>query len=157
MADAPVVTAEPPVPSRIPDILRRTRPWVRLLAILYLLVSIFMIVVGIGGAALFSFLPLPNTSEMGSTRFAPTLAFLFYPVVGLINLIPAILLLRFAKRSKTYIQTGHMADLESALDAQRGYWKFMGILALIGIGCAVLAMLAGIVAALWFARAAHGG
>jgi hypothetical protein len=59
-------------------------------------------------------------------------------------------LLRFANRAREFVMSGQPADLEQALDAQRSYWKFTGVMMIvIFVLCILVAVLAGVGGFLW--------
>src|SRR5262245_8761737 len=139
MAD--VLTQEPSTPSRIPDILRRTAPWARLMSVLLFVSSGFMLIgalvltLGMAAGALASGRGASGRGE----QVAPMLVVgIGYAIVGLINIVPASLLWRFASRASEYATNASMELLERALDAQRSYWKFMGIFVIVGFVCMIL-------------------
>lgn len=148
MAD--VLTVEQ---SRIPDILRRTAPWVRLMAIVLFISSALMMIGGVVFAVgMAAGLAAGGAGHAGA---APALiGGVLYCGVGLINLIPAVFLNRFASRARDYVAAATVPNLEQALDAQRSYWKFMGIFMIVGLVVGVcVAVVAGIAGAMWMQRA----
>ncbi|TAK14852.1 MAG: hypothetical protein EPO35_08985 [Acidobacteria bacterium] len=135
-----VVTQDPS--SRLRDILKRTQGWARLIAIIWMCGSILMILAGVvGGLGLAA----AGRPEMIAAAF-------LYPVIGALYFLPANYLLRFANKARTYVQSGTQSELEEALDSQRSFWKFFGVMTLIAIGLMVLAFIAGIVMAGALAR-----
>ena len=145
-------------PSRLPDILRRTAPWVRLMAVILFSASGLMMLggllfaLGVGLARSLA----PGQSSPSLDAVPAVFAGLIYLAFGGINMFPATFLWRFANRSKQYVASPNAATLEQALDAQRSYWKFMGIFTVIAMGCAVLVAVIAVVAGVFFAlRAAR--
>jgi hypothetical protein len=154
MADAPDVLTMDPArpPSRVPDILRQTQPWVRLVSVIYFVMSTLMIAGGIIGGVVLAF--VRSRSDAGAAGALAAIPLLIvYPVIGLFNLIPAVLLGRFARRAREFVASGQPHQLEDALDAQRSYWKFMGVLMIIGMAIMVVALVVAVVAGVFFARA----
>jgi hypothetical protein len=77
------------------------------------------------------------------------IAALLYLAIGLLFLVPAGFLWRYASNIHTFRFSSRMPDLESALEAQKSYWKFMGTLMLVLlVFCALL-----VVPAMFFATA----
>lgn len=156
MADGPdVLTVYPPQPpSRVADILRQTQPWVRLISVIYFVTSALMIGGGITAGVVVAFVrSRTDAGAAGALAAIPLL--IIYPAIGLFNLIPAFLLGRFAKRSREFVASGQPRQLEDALDAQRSYWKFMGVLTIIGMALMIIVFLVAMVAGVWFARVAR--
>ena len=115
-------------PQRIEAQLRRTQPWVRLLAILGFVSAGFMILGGLLAGAV--------GAAAGSME---TMVLLFiYPLFGVLYIYPSLCLLRYANSIRTYLSAPLGEHLEAALDAQRAFWKFAGILTLVSIVAAVL-------------------
>ncbi|MBP1628698.1 MAG: hypothetical protein H6Q00_3173 [Holophagaceae bacterium] len=118
------------------EILRRTKPWVRFLAVLGLLATALSValVVALGLTAE----TLPGAPPQ-LNRIAPLL------VGGLIlalQLPPFLLLNRYANRIGRLLRSGKPEDLDRALMAQKSFWKYLGVLTLILMLVYVLALLA---------------
>ena len=142
MAD--VLTQEPP--SRIRDLLRRTAPWAQFIAIVMFIGSGFMILGGLLAAIGLAAGLATGLGEESGRQIAPVAVLgVLYAVFGAINLVPAIFLSRFAGRLRRYVAEPRAETLESALDAQRAYWKFMGVLMIAGIACAIVVAFAAVV------------
>lgn len=122
--------AEPARPDGVADILRRTQPWVRLMAIMLFISVGVMILSGlaVGSLGLFS----------GEPRM--TALMVVYPLIGLVYLIPGIYLTRYASHIGGYLGNPQSAQLELALDAQRAFWKFVGILTMIALVLTLLGL-----------------
>jgi hypothetical protein len=120
-----------PHPEAVRSTLERTQPWVRFLAIVAFAYIGLMIVGGlVAGAVLLA---------AGETQ---ALAFLFlYPLLGVLYLYPALCLLRYANGIRSFLQTNHPQDLATALDTQRAFWKFVGVLTAIGLVLGVVVVL----------------
>ena len=111
-----------------------TKPWVRLVSIIGFISAGFMILGGVAGGVAGALMGRPE---------AAVLIFI-YPLMGLLYLVPSFYLFRFATRIGEYMQSGQEAQLELALDSQRSFWRFVGILSLIGIVLMVLGIAAAI-------------
>ncbi len=129
------------------EMLRQTRPWVRLVSIMMFVGAAFMVLAGgfmmLGGAA------AGIGTEFGS---AVPLAFMgmIYIAMALLYIAPATYLWQYAGRSQEFDQQRSASALTSALQAQKSFWKFCGIWILIYlvlvigvIGIAIIAGLAG--------------
>ncbi|HEV3216356.1 MAG TPA: hypothetical protein VGZ27_11575 [Vicinamibacterales bacterium] len=115
------------------QILQRTEPWVRLASVVaFLLAGLMMAFAAeaiLGGS---------------SPRRFETLPFLLlYLVAGVVFLVPAFHLHKYAGRIRAFVAQGHQVHLEAALEAQRKFWAFTGVLALLAfMGLAFAAVLA---------------
>lgn len=120
----------------VPAILAGTKPWVRLVSILGFVSAGLMFIAGLGMAAV-----------SVVQRAGPEMLVLgiIYPISALLYGVPSFLLFRYASQIDEYVRTGEDGHLELALDSQRAFWKFVGILALIGIAFFVLGIAAAII------------
>jgi len=135
----------PPDPrmATIARTLERTAPWTRLLAILGFISVVLM--VGIGLVA--------GVAGIVTSRPEAVILMLIYPVMGLLYFFPSLYLLQYTQRIREYIQGGNqLGHLEIALEAQRKFWFFVGILTVVGIAISLL----GVVAAIGVAFLARG-
>jgi len=113
------------VSPSIVELLRQTKPWVRLLAVLGF--------IGIGLMLLGSFAMLALGSTLGKGLpigfgFGMMLAYMLMAGIQL----PAVLFLnRYASRIASLVNSNSPSDLEEALAAQKSFWRYIGILTLI--------------------------
>lgn len=106
------------------DLLRQTRPWVRLISIVMLvLIGLFVVV---------TLLQMFMYSGRGAGELA-TVQVLMLVVVGGINGALAWLLSQYASNIGRLLKTRRESDLEAALQAQRTFWMVSGVLTLIGV------------------------
>ena len=130
------------------EILRQTKVWVQLVSIIGLIVSGFVAV-----AAVVTFVDNPTAvrssystgyartpagGRVGTTASTPSTAPRVPAVALLVNLLVAavpatgsILLSRFGSRIGKLVRDRHPGDLERAPAAQKGFWIYSGILAII--------------------------
>ena len=131
----PIPFYAPPVAPATLNLLARTRPWVLFMSIVGFICVGFMVLAGLGmGAA-------------GVVARKPEMMFglVFYPLSGLLYFFPALFLYRFSKGIRDLQANPQLQQLDAALDAQRAFWKFAGIVTIIGFVVTVLAILAAIV------------
>ncbi|MEM9236253.1 MAG: DUF5362 family protein [Verrucomicrobiota bacterium] len=129
-----------------------TKPWVRFCSIIGFIASGLMILAGlfmmVGGGL------LAASAESGAFPFSgfPMVMGLIYIVFSIIYLFPSFKLWKYASSIANLLNSNSTMDLETALDAQRSFWKFVGILLAIIIGIYILifglAMIAGVFGAL---------
>ena len=112
--------------------MRRTKGWARFLSVLAYVGSALMILAGIGMIAAGA---MGGLAAGGRSGFAAGVPFGFmgalYIVMSLLYLVPAFLLGRYATRIGGLVQRQTELDLVAALDAQRAFWKFVGVLTLV--------------------------
>lgn len=113
-------------------ILRKTQPWVRL-------VSIF----GFLCVGLIALLAAASWVSISTERIehVPLAALLIYPVLFVLYLVPSWQLWKYSQRIGTFVAQGHTVQLEAALDAQRGFWRFAGIVIVASAVATALALI----------------
>jgi hypothetical protein len=119
-------------PAGVQHALSGTKPWVRLISILGFISAGFMIVLG-GLGALFG-------SALGEMPPGMSAVFLIYPVMGVVYLVPSLYLFRYASRIGDYLRGGEEGQLQLALETQRSFWRFVGILCVVAIVLSVAMM-----------------
>lgn len=131
-----------------------TRPWLRFMSIIMWLgcglmgfMSFFYAMIGTVGAAQFE----SNPALKGNPAFAGNPKFLTYTMLGtavymglitLLMIYPAVKLWKQANRIGELMQSRSTADLDAALTEHRRYWKFNGIMVIIGICLMVVGFIA---------------
>jgi hypothetical protein len=117
--------------------MRQTRAWVLFMAILSSIACGLMVLAGIG-------LSIAGASLGTST---PGGLWLIYVVAAGIYVPIIVFLFRYASSVQILVARGETADLEAALSSQRSYWKYIGILAIVAFGVAVIAIVVTLAAA----------
>ena len=125
--------------------LNATRPWVKFLAILGFVFTGLAVLGGLGMMAAFSAMPA-NKGMPGF--FGPVLGIIYLLMGVFMYLIPCIYLLRYGQAIDGIPSTGQAA-LETALEKQKSFWKYMGILAIVMIVLYVVLILVVIAAAIF--------
>jgi hypothetical protein len=142
-------TLERPLEALTPGVARmlyRTQPWVRLLAICGFVMVGLMLVVSIGAGVV----------GIATQRLETTVLVITYPLFAILYFFPSLYLLRYASRIRDFVEQGGPQQLEFALDAQRAFWKFTGILTVVGLGIAALALMIGLIVGLAAGMALFG-
>ncbi len=141
VGDGPVVGDESGqvITHKVLSMLRQTQPWVRFLSVLGIIFSALMVLVGSFGFVAMTFTG-PRTASV------PFFLWLVYISMGVLYFLPALLLFRYASRINDLWTNRTVRQLEDALEAQKSFWKFVGILALV----VIVLYLVGIVVAFVF-------
>ena len=126
------------VTPRVVELLGQTVPWVRIMAILMFIGSGLMLL----AAAAMVLLGMTVRGAGGPQAFIGCI----YIPFALLYIVPAIFLWRYAAHAKAFCITRHEQSLEEALQAQKSFWKFVAITALVVIGLYILALLVALVA-----------
>lgn len=126
--------------------LRRTRPWVRLLGIVGFVSAGFMLAIGLVAGVVGV---LTQNLDIG--------VLVVYSPLALIYVFPSLYLFKYASRIRDFCTSGDPLELELALDAQRAFWKFVGVLTLVSlvltVVLVVVAVLFGVVAGILSSQA----
>lgn len=123
-----------PVPAGVIDKLKRTKPWVRFIGVLMWIAIGFMVL----GALAMTFATRMMSTEFdksmpgmgGSLAGAMVAAYLLF---GMLYVYPAVKIWSYGTAIDNLVNTRSHDDLEKALDHQRSFWKFCGIIALVMI------------------------
>ncbi|WP_196138680.1 DUF5362 family protein [Aliikangiella sp. G2MR2-5] len=113
--------------------LRETKGWARMCSIMGFIGCGFMILAGIaimvGGAA---FQQAANTNTPTGMGIGIGIGMgLFYLVFALLYFFPSLYLFRYSSRIQQALVSQSIADIAAALEQQKSFWKFAGIIVLI--------------------------
>lgn len=130
-------TGLPQVTAKMVADLASTRPWVLFLSILGfilcgLLVLIGLIMVGVG-------VTVPKSGPFGFVGC-------IYIPMALLYLFPSYFLLKYSGGIRAFLATRSAPQMEQALQSQKSFWKFVGILMLVVICFYILAIVIGVLA-----------
>lgn len=122
-----------------------TKPWVRFLSVMMWIGVIFMLLAagGMGVVAAIGKGKLASNSPFGDRQFI-VLA-VVYVFFAILYIIPAAKLWKYANRIGSLAATRSLADLDKALNEQRGFWKFVGVMMIIMLSLYLIAII-GVVA-----------
>lgn len=130
-------------PSTIAQ-LAGTKPWVRFMAVIMWISTIFMILAAVamlvGGASGMGKMGGGTAVEAGMlTGMA-----IYYGVLAFVMMYPSIKLWKFANSIGRLNASHSVADLDAALTEQRRYWKFLGIMMILFICLALVGLVAAV-------------
>ncbi len=120
-----------------------TKPWVRLCSVMGFIGAGFMILVGLLMMTTGAMVGMSSEQAAGLAGL-PVVMGITYIVLSIFYLFPSIKLWKYGSAIVRLMSSGSTADLEAALDQQRGFWKFVGILLIIMIAFMLLAMVGGV-------------
>lgn len=101
--------------------LQSTRPWVLFLGILGLVGAGLMLLGGFGVIIYGAFAGGGPFVGMG----------VIYFIFSLLYIAPSIMLIQYANKIRTFTAAPSAGNLKDALTAQKSFWKFVGVMALI--------------------------
>jgi beta-lactamase regulating signal transducer with metallopeptidase domain len=117
-----------------------------------------MIISGLVMMVAVNFLPKSGEGIPGPFGALPGIALGgVYIVMALLYLFPAIYLSRYAKAITRLQQSRAVAELENALHQQKSFWKFVGVMAVIGMVVTVIGIVAAITIPLVLMLLGKGG
>lgn len=126
--------------------LGEARPWVAFLSVLGFITAGMM---GVGGIGVILGASLLGDELGGGFGVAGGVLYLAF---GLLYLFPALHLNRYARSIKSGLANADPQNLEAAFSHERSFWKFLGILSVIGLAITALVfvglIVAGVVGAL---------
>lgn len=118
------------ITSQMTEALRKTKPWVRMLSILGFIGSGLMLVIAllvmasgaIGGVMGRSF----GLGAAGGIMLG-----LLYGLMALLYIFPSLFLFRYASAIASMLSEDTVRGMEKALEAQKSFWRFIGILTVV--------------------------
>lgn len=110
-----------------------TKPWVRFISVMLWIGIVFMILgaLAIGGMMVAGLSGAAKTGPFGG--YEMIIIAVLYGVMAFLYIYPAVKLWAFANRIGSLSSTRAVADLDAALNEQRRFWKFFGIMMIIMI------------------------
>ncbi len=126
--------------NRAADMLRQTKPWVRFMSVIMFIGSGFMV---LGGGFM-----MMAAGVAGAPGVPGAIIGLIYIAMAILYIIPAVFLWRYADRIASFLVRRTPDSLGYALEAQKSFWKFVGILTLIVLCIYALIALFGIFGAI---------
>ena len=112
-----------------------TKPWVLLIGILSIIGAVFVFIGAVGMFAV--------GARAGVPGGMVTIMAVMYLVFGVVYIFLGLYLIKYSSAIGRLMISREPGDLESALIAQKSFWKLAGIVALIGIIVGIIAMVAG--------------
>jgi hypothetical protein len=131
------------VSGAVIDQLSRTKGWARFLGILGFITCGFMI---LGGIAL-ALMEAATRSEMEESKGFRIFMSMVYIVIAAFYFYPSFKLNQYASRIGKLVQQPTEENLVSALDSQRVFWKFFGIIMMVTLILYLLVIIGAIISA----------
>jgi hypothetical protein len=151
-SQSPDASSTEAVSPAIVGLLAQTRPWVKLMSVLAFVGLGF----GVLGLLLAAVVSRAKGHGGAGVKEAVVVAWFSTPLL-LLYVPPAVFLWRYAEGIRGVVQGGGPRALEYALRNQKSFWKFVGILALVGIVAYAVLIVGSLgVGFLIGARARHG-
>ncbi|QJE98345.1 DUF5362 family protein [Luteolibacter luteus] len=126
--------------------LAATKPWVRFCAILGFIMTgvmaLFGVIMMVGMT--FAGMSKAGASEMGMLVVLGAI----YLLLAAIYLVPTLRLWKYGTAIMHLMMSGSVTDLDKALEHHRSFWKFVGILMILGTIVSILGFLGGLLAGL---------
>jgi hypothetical protein len=130
------------VDPRAVQALQNTKPWVRLCSVIGFISTGFILLAALvmllGGAF------MPTQKQAFPFAGFQFVLGLLYAAMGVLYLFPSIKLWKYGSSIVRLMVSGSNADLIEALEQQRSFWKFVGIMILVMIVLYVVAIIGAI-------------
>lgn len=125
-----------------------TKPWVRFMSVLMWLMSGLMLAM-----SAFMFLLSATGAMKGMPNSNPALSpsvnagimlgtAIYYCIIAFVVIYPAVKLWKYANNIARVMASHSIVDLDAALNEQRRYWKFNGIMIIVAICLSIIAVIA---------------
>lgn len=135
-----------PVTPLMIEHLRATRPWVLFLSIL-MFISVGLMFLG----GLLAIVATSSPAGMRGAAFGPIVGIIYW-IIGGLYLAPAIFLFKYASSIQDLLRGGGDVAMEAALESQKSFWRFTGIVTLVVICVYALVILMAIFGAMSMGR-----
>ena len=135
------------LPENIRQPILKSAPWKRFLGIVLFISSGLLVVLGLLFMVGVSFL----TSAFGAAGLGTGMSIfmgLIYIGLGVLYLFPGLYLFRSGKALRSFQESTASDDLASSAQSMSKFWKFCGILAIIGLSFTAVAIVIAIIAAI---------
>ncbi|GHV70156.1 hypothetical protein AGMMS49928_16860 [Spirochaetia bacterium] len=126
--------------------LKEASPWLRFLGILNFIGAGFMALFGIALMVLPSASGIFRQAGIDAGMLAGGVLGVIYIAVALLMFFPARFTYTFGAKIRSYLRSSSIEDLELALKNNKSFWKFNGILAIIGLAFIPLSIIIVIIA-----------
>ncbi len=133
-----------------------TKPWVRFMSVMMWIGVGFMVLAGIMMATVMNGIMAATQPNNPFGKSFGLLMGLLYIVMSFLYIYPALKLGNFASRIKDLMNSRSVSDLDAALNQQRQFWKFLGVMMIVLFSLYILiAIGAGVVAAMSASKGMH--
>ncbi len=127
-----------------------TKPWVRLISVVMFIGAAFILIIAIvfavAGTAIMA------NAKLGAYGAGVTAGIgIAYGIFALLYIYPALKLWKYASRIGDLLHTRDPLALEMALNEQRSFWKFVGVLVLVMLVLYAVIIVLGVMMPLVFA------
>ncbi len=128
-----------------------TRPWVKFIAIVWFVGAVFMVLFGLAMiTGIYRGFSMPGMPA----SFDRVLG-IFYIVIALVYVMPAMYLYRYAKAIAGTQDDAVMTSFEDALKQQKSFWKYFGIFIIVILVLYVLSIAGFMIAGMYLASHHH--
>lgn len=114
-------------------LMQQTRPWVLLLGVIGMIVSVLMLLGGLGMMTLGAFATSGSSTPAAASVGLLAGMAVMYAILAFLYIYPSLKLIRYAGAIGRLTRSGRLADLEAALLEQKSFWKYTGMLMLLMI------------------------
>jgi len=139
MDEQQIVSSDPAVTDQMINTMRPTKMWTKFLSIMGFIGAGMMVLMGI-----FIMLAGNLFPQSESSKVPPAMG-IIYIIFSIFYIVPSVYLLKYSSALGRFLNSKKEFELESALSSQKSFWKFLGIVCIIGLTLMVLGIVAAIV------------
>ena len=138
MDEQRVVSLAVKVTDQMINSMRSIKLWTKFLSIMGFIGTGFIVLLGIFVLLVGSLLPQAQGAKI------PTAMGLLYILCSFIYIIPSLYLFKYSSALGRFLENKRESEMDSAFSHQKSFWKFMGILCVIGMILAIVGIIAAI-------------
>lgn len=134
-----VVSSAVKVTDQMLNSMRSTKLWTKFLSIMGFIGAGFIVLMGILITLAGNLFPKADGAKI------PAFIGIIYIVFSIFYIIPSIYLFKYSSALNRFLDNKMDAEMESAFSYQKSFWKFLGIVCLVGIVFSIVGIIAAIV------------
>ena len=130
-------------------LLRESAKWARFISIAGFVLCGIFVLIGVFAGTFFSTLTTNPYNDVAASRAMGGIMTVTYIAIAIVYFFPFLFLFRFGSRMQTALKSNDQQSLVNSLGNLRAYFRFVGILLIIGLAfCALAFIFGGLAAAL---------
>jgi len=126
------------VTDQMINCIHSTKLWTKFLSIMGFIVAGFMVIMG--GFIIFA----GNLFTKGASPHLTVFMGIFYVICSIFYIVPSLYLFKYASALNRFLSDKRDSEMEAAISYQKSFWKFCGVLCLVGISIAIVGIAAAI-------------
>ncbi|MCE9519267.1 MAG: DUF5362 domain-containing protein [Verrucomicrobia bacterium] len=135
--------------------LQKTKPWVRFMSVMVFIGAGFMLLAGVAMGVMGAAGALKGTGA--SSAFSAGFGFgltAVYALIAVLYIYPGMKLWKYANYIRDLLASRQVIDLEKALNEQRAFWKFFGVMMIVVLAIYFVIAIVGVIMGIAAVRSA---